>query len=698
MHDELTNMPTSSNEFIMYLCLSFACLLCAAVAAGLTQGMISLDPLELAIKVRSGTSDEVKYANKLLPLVRQHHYLLVTLLLFNALANETLPLFFDMIFPSWLAIVLSVTGVLIFGEIIPSAILTGPNQLKLTAMLSPLTMFLMVILSPIAYPLSKLLDYILGHDEGMTMYSRNEMTAMMDVQFEESQKLGHTTGMNKHEVKMMQGALKFRDLQAHQVMTPEKLVYMLPLEGKLDVRTMGDIFKCGYSRVPVFENSRTNIVSLLLVKDLIFIDPLDGIPIKNFIALFGTNPLFIWPDDTLPEVLSSFKESVHHTHVTTDGSEITGKGHMAIVRDVVSVGDKDPYYEMVGVVTLEDIVGEILGEEFEDDLPPPSQTLQSGINASDGDATTDAAAAAARGKVLAVNNRDMDFARLRMLNPKLVGELVSNEEARTVATHIKANNVQICTLMAEVLGYVIDPSSTPLDYDTEKVSIDDIRRLLLLCPVVDMKKLSTSAAAEELDVNGVCSADYLYQRGKASSTCTVILNGNVTVLAGADSFKAESSAWSVLGAGALAPTSSDTGSFIPDFSAFMTSPTLRCFRITRDSVFALLAPEMVQASGSGGATIGMDAATLASLDSPALHHKIVRKNSDAATMKKLSSAGAAAVNAANATGSSSGDEGLKKVSNLVPRKPLTGGEADGTDRLRRKPSMRVLKLQVRLLC
>lgn len=60
-------------------------------------------------------------------MIDHHHWMLVTLLLCNAAALESLPLFLDKMVPEIIAIVLSVTFVLIFGEIIPMSICTGPN-------------------------------------------------------------------------------------------------------------------------------------------------------------------------------------------------------------------------------------------------------------------------------------------------------------------------------------------------------------------------------------------------------------------------------------------------------------------------------------------------------------------------------------------------------------------------------------------
>lgn len=88
------------------------------------------------MKVRTGTAREQQCAATLLPLVERthpHHRLLVTLLLCNSVFNEALPLFLDKLVPSWAAVLVSVTAVLFFGEIIPSAIFTGPNKLFIAA-------------------------------------------------------------------------------------------------------------------------------------------------------------------------------------------------------------------------------------------------------------------------------------------------------------------------------------------------------------------------------------------------------------------------------------------------------------------------------------------------------------------------------------------------------------------------------------
>lgn len=146
---------------------------------------MSIEPLEMAIKQRSGTPEERRMAGNILPLVTRHHWMLVTLLVFNSLANEALPIFLDNLLPAFVAVIMSVTLVLFFGEILPSAIFTGPAQLYMASKLSMLVWFLMMVFSPISWPIAKLLDYVLGIE--VKRYNRAELAALVEIHGDLSQ-------------------------------------------------------------------------------------------------------------------------------------------------------------------------------------------------------------------------------------------------------------------------------------------------------------------------------------------------------------------------------------------------------------------------------------------------------------------------------------------------------------------------------
>ena len=158
------------------------CVLCAGLAAGLTMGLLSMDATKLEIKCRVGTEEEKRDANLVLPIVKQHHLLLVTLLLFNSIANETLPIFLGELVPNYVAILLAVFLILIFGEILPSAFFTGVHQLRTSARLVPFVYCLMFVLYPIAYPISRALDKAFGDDEEPLTMTRMELEALVLMQ------------------------------------------------------------------------------------------------------------------------------------------------------------------------------------------------------------------------------------------------------------------------------------------------------------------------------------------------------------------------------------------------------------------------------------------------------------------------------------------------------------------------------------
>lgn len=84
--------------------------------SGLTLGLMSLDRMNLQILIQSGTPHQKKHAGRILPLLDYHHWLLVTLLLCNSAAMEALPIFLDKLVSEYIAIAISVTAVLLFGE------------------------------------------------------------------------------------------------------------------------------------------------------------------------------------------------------------------------------------------------------------------------------------------------------------------------------------------------------------------------------------------------------------------------------------------------------------------------------------------------------------------------------------------------------------------------------------------------------
>lgn len=112
-----------------------------------------IDITKLEIKAMIGTTAEKNAAIAIIPIIKKHHLLLVTLLLFNSMSNEALPIFLGALVPNYVAVIVAVLLILFFGEIIPSAFFTGPQQLETAARMIPFVTVLMTFLSPLAYPI-----------------------------------------------------------------------------------------------------------------------------------------------------------------------------------------------------------------------------------------------------------------------------------------------------------------------------------------------------------------------------------------------------------------------------------------------------------------------------------------------------------------------------------------------------------------
>ncbi len=364
-----------SSKWINAVC-AVICIVCAATAAGLTMGFVSIDPLEMEIKQRSGTEVERKQAGILLPLIRRHHYLLVALLLFNAVAAEALPIFLHTLVPTVAAVVLSVTAILVFGEILPSAIFTGRHQYLIASRLAPIVCFLMFIFAPIAWPVGKALGFFLGH-EAYKKYSRAEISALMEVQrsvqknTENAHDEAEYAPLHEDEVAIVSGVLQTYKKSVKDAMIPLDRVYCLPIDTKLDKNTMADIMAAGYSRVLVYEGETENIRGYFQVKRLIVLNPDDERVIRS---LYLRQPQVVSPEESLLELLNIFQMGHSHMALVSHYPLLT----TATMRNNSKLAGK---VTPIGIITLEDIFEEIIQEEIYDETDSLALDIEARANA-----------------------------------------------------------------------------------------------------------------------------------------------------------------------------------------------------------------------------------------------------------------------------------------------------------------------------
>lgn len=336
--DDIVN---SQSVQVSYLIISVALVLLGGVFAGLTLGLMGQDEVYLKVISTSGTQTEQRLAKKVLTLFNHgKHKILVTLLLSNVITNETLPIVLDRSLNGggWQAVVFSTVLIVIFGEVIPQSICVKYG-LEVGAFFGPFVLILMYTFFPIVYPTARLLDYILGESHG-TMYKKSGLKTLVTLH-----KTMGVERLSRDEVTIISAVLDLKEKSVFEIMTPMENVYTLASDTILDADRIQHIFNSGFSRIPIhLPNESTNFIGMLLVRVLISYDSSEKLTVSSF------------PLATLPE-----------TRPTTSCLNILnyfqeGKSHMCIVSDNPGSSSGS-----IGVVTLEDVIEELIGEEIVDE-------------------------------------------------------------------------------------------------------------------------------------------------------------------------------------------------------------------------------------------------------------------------------------------------------------------------------------------
>jgi metal transporter CNNM len=229
----------------------------------------------------------------------------------------------------------------IFGEIAPQSICVRYG-LPIGAWMAPFVLCLMFLLAPVAWPTAKLLDYLLGEDHGTT-YKKAGLKTLVTLH----RTLGEspTERLNQDEVTIISAVLDLKEKPVGSIMTPMSDVFTLSTDTVLDEAMMDGILSEGYSRIPIHAVDKPrDFVGMLLVKMLITYDPEDCLRVRDF--QLATLPE-TRPETSCLDIVNFFQE---------------GKSHMVLVSD--SPGED---YGALGVVTLEDVIEELIGEEIVDE-------------------------------------------------------------------------------------------------------------------------------------------------------------------------------------------------------------------------------------------------------------------------------------------------------------------------------------------
>ncbi len=311
--------------FIILILVGFS-----ALFSGMTLGFFSLNKDDLRRKTEIGD----KNAIKIYPIRKNGNLLLCTLLIGNVAVNSTLSIYLGSIASGFTAGLIATALIVVFGEIIPQAAFSR-YALILGARFAWLVKIFIIILFPICWPLAWLLNKSLG-EEIPTVYSKHEL--MKIVEGHENMK---ESEIDEDEEKIIKGALSYSEKKVREIMTPRVEVFSLPTKQLLDKEMLKNIYKAGHSRIPVYQDDRDNIIGVLYGKDLIAND-ING---KTVGDLARRDVIFVDCDKPLDQLLNAFKKTRHHLFVVLN-----------------------EYGGMSGIVTIEDVLEEIIGEEIIDEF------------------------------------------------------------------------------------------------------------------------------------------------------------------------------------------------------------------------------------------------------------------------------------------------------------------------------------------
>ncbi|NWY00367.1 CNNM1 protein, partial [Nothoprocta ornata] len=463
----------------------------SALLGGLRLSLLSLDPLELRVLRNSGSAAEREQARRVQALRGGGGtYLLCTLLLGQAGANAALAGWLCASLPGgpaaaaprgapWLPVLLCAAAVFLGGEVLPYSV-CARHGLAIASRTLCLTRLLMLAAFPLCYPLSRLLDWALRQE--LSVFSTRERL------LETLRAAGPHGDLVHEELAMVQGALELRTKVVEDVLTPLADCFMLRADAVLDFATVSEILRSGYTRIPVYEGDRRdNIVDLLFVKDLAFVDPDDCTPLQT-VTRFYRRPLHcVFNDTRLDTLLEEFKK---------------GKSHLAIVQRVNNEGEGDPFYEVMGIVTLEDVIEEIIKSEIldETDLYTDNQKKE---------------------RVPHRGRKPQDFSIFRLSDSEM---RVKISPQLLLATH-------------RFMATEVEPFKSP--YLSEKILL----RLLKHPNVIQELKYDRK--------NKKALEHYLYQRNRPVDYFVLILQGKVEVEVGKEELRFENGAFTYYGVPAI---------------------------------------------------------------------------------------------------------------------------------------------------
>lgn len=310
-------------------------LLCvSALVSGSETALFSLSPTN----IHTIKHHHTRANSAILRLLSMQDYLLATVLIVNNLVNICIVLLSNTIIDRmvtfvgasvWefvIKVIIVTSLLLLFGEIMPK-IFAAYNSLKFSQLVAVPLLSLKSLFKPVSYLLIKSGNFI----NDMVAKRRRVNISIGEL----SNAIEITENQTAEEKQMLSGIISFVNTQVGEIMKPRLDVIALDIEDDY-ARVKQVIIESGFSRIPVYEETLDNIKGILYVKDMLaYIFESDGFGWQKFIR----KPYFVPEHKKINDLLDEFQSN---------------KVHVAIV--------VDEYGSTVGLISLEDILEEIVGE------------------------------------------------------------------------------------------------------------------------------------------------------------------------------------------------------------------------------------------------------------------------------------------------------------------------------------------------
>ncbi len=323
------------------LILFIICILFSAFFSGSETSLFSLSNIKLeTIKEKNPRTGMI-----ISKLLENPQKLLVTILICNIGVNIFATLLAIKIFPKWLAVPIVTVIIILFGEISPKTIAINISH-KISVIVAPIIFILSKILSPFSYIFHKISKGLVFVSSNLFYLNVKEPSHYQNDEMLDVIKEGQDKGtINQEEGNILSNLIKFSDSEIYKVTKPRHDIFSISIDKNIS-EIIEMVKDKNYSRIPVWEDNEENIIGILYARDLLNINST-----KRKLSYYRKilrKPYFVPESIKAERLLKTFQST---------------QNHMAIVIN--------EYGGIEGLVTLEDVIEEIIGEIVDkDDVKP----------------------------------------------------------------------------------------------------------------------------------------------------------------------------------------------------------------------------------------------------------------------------------------------------------------------------------------